>query len=296
MITLGEKLPLLLSVPHGGLFIPPDLRPFCLLSDEEIILDSDTWTRELYDFRNVVEEYVDTDLARIVVDLNRAADDLPPRNPDGVVKLFSVAGKQVWKESHGLPPALVEQLINDYHTKYHIRLEKAALNRKVVLAIDCHSMLAVAPRAMKESLPAAEVADLRPLFCISNRGGTHGEFIGDSLSAPEEMLLRFKSLIEKHFTDFVGKDINVPLVSLNDPFRGGFITHYHGTKGPIPWIQLEINRQLYLPEKLPSSLKPSEIDFIRFEKIRSLLHKVFSDLLSGGNGGSGGNRPRDVVS
>ncbi|MCD8509129.1 MAG: N-formylglutamate amidohydrolase [Bacillus sp. (in: Bacteria)] len=292
MIKQGGKLPLLLSVPHGGLLIPPNLRPFCLLSKEEILLDSDTWTRELYDFRGVVEEYVDTDLARIVVDLNRSADDLPPGNPDGVVKLLSVAGKVVWKQKCGFPPGDVEQLIRNYHSSYHLRLEKAASNGKVVLGIDCHSMLAVSPGATKGSLHTTKTADHRPLFCISNRGGTNGEFIGDTLSAPAEMLILFKSLIEQHFTDFVGRDLTVPLVTLNDPFRGGFITKYHGTKGHIPWIQLEINRQLYLPEKLPSSLKPSEIDLLRFEKIKSLLYKVFSDLLSGGSG----NRPKDVVS
>jgi N-formylglutamate deformylase len=34
-------------------------------------------------------------------------------------------------------------------------------------------------------------------------------------------------------------------VTLNEPFSGGFITRTHGNN-PIPWIQLEINRSLYL--------------------------------------------------
>ena len=34
-------------------------------------------------------------------------------------------------------------------------------------------------------------------------------------------------------------------MTLNEPFSGGFITRTHGNN-PIPWIQLEINRSLYL--------------------------------------------------
>jgi len=36
---------------------------------------------------DAVLQYLDTDITRPYVDLNRAVDDLPPENPDGVVKL-----------------------------------------------------------------------------------------------------------------------------------------------------------------------------------------------------------------
>ncbi len=34
-------------------------------------------------------------------------------------------------------------------------------------------------------------------------------------------------------------------VALNDPFKGGYITRRHGG-GRLPWIQVEMNRWLYL--------------------------------------------------
>ena len=36
-------------------------------------------------------------------------------------------------------------------------------------------------------------------------------------------------------------------IHLNDPFRGGHITRAHGG-GSLPWIQVEMNRSLYLAE------------------------------------------------
>ena len=34
-------------------------------------------------------------------------------------------------------------------------------------------------------------------------------------------------------------------VSINDPFQGGHITKTYGNN-PLPWIQIEMNRDLYL--------------------------------------------------
>lgn len=59
--SLQRKLPIV-SVPHAGFTIPKELAPKFLLTKEEVLLDCDTWERELYDFKNDVEEYVDTDI------------------------------------------------------------------------------------------------------------------------------------------------------------------------------------------------------------------------------------------
>lgn len=34
-------------------------------------------------------------------------------------------------------------------------------------------------------------------------------------------------------------------IKLNDPFHGGYITKTYGNN-PIPWIQIEMNRDMYL--------------------------------------------------
>ncbi|WP_257008180.1 N-formylglutamate amidohydrolase [Bacillus sp. FJAT-45350] len=111
----------MISVPHGGLIIPPNLISNCLLTQEELLLDCDTWSHELYDFKGLVEEYVDTPIARIVVDMNRDRNDLPPNNPDGVVKTLSVVQKSVWDREGGLAKEEISNLLEDYYSTYHLQ-------------------------------------------------------------------------------------------------------------------------------------------------------------------------------
>ena len=110
----GENLPILISVPHGGMTIPKNLQTKCLIDSSDILMDGDTWSRELYDFKDLVEEYVDIDIARLVVDMNRSPDDLPPSNPDGVVKTITVDRKQVWDDPNGLSKQDIKHLIERY--------------------------------------------------------------------------------------------------------------------------------------------------------------------------------------
>ena len=41
--------------------------------------------------------------------------------------------------------------------------------------------------------------------------------------------------------------INRNEISINEPFQGGYITRTYGNN-PIPWIQIEMNRDIYLCE------------------------------------------------
>lgn len=165
-----SKLPILISVPHGGTLVPDYFKKNCLLSEKDILLDGDTWTKDLYDFRELVEEYIYTDIARAVIDMNRKEDDLPPMNPDGVVKTIAVDGKEVWNKQ--LTSKEIERLVTKYLKPYHKRLEESASNPRVKLAIDCHTMLDIGPTKDRSKW------EKRPLICISNRGGCIWEKIG----------------------------------------------------------------------------------------------------------------------
>ena len=84
-------IPILVTVPHGGMRLPPEASE-CRLSPLEVVLDGDTWSRDLYNLRDHVAAFLDTEIPRAVIDLNRAPVDLPPVNPDGVVKTITVDG------------------------------------------------------------------------------------------------------------------------------------------------------------------------------------------------------------
>ncbi len=49
------------------------------------------------------------------------------------------------------------------------------------------------------------------------------------------------------FADCISESYSIDRqeISLNDPFHGGYITKTYGA-GSIPWIQVEMNRSLYL--------------------------------------------------
>ena len=77
-------MPLLVSVPHAGLVAPPEVEGLCQLTEQEIIDDGDEGAAEIYfPLEQEVESFVATDIARAIVDMNRAEDDF---SKDGVVK------------------------------------------------------------------------------------------------------------------------------------------------------------------------------------------------------------------
>jgi len=59
-------------------------------------------------------------------------------------------------------------------------------------------------------------------------------------------------------------------ITINNPFLGGYISQVHYGRRGISWIQIEINRTLYLNE---AHLEPSEI-MVKEEIIRALQEKI----------------------
>ena len=120
------KLPILLSIPHGGTEIPSEVKDRVILSPADLFDDGDAFTREIYDLEDRVAGVVSANIARAFIDLNRAPDDLPPGNPDGVIKSHTCYGKVIYKA--GLEPdqTLIKTLLDKYYHPYHQRIQKAA--------------------------------------------------------------------------------------------------------------------------------------------------------------------------
>ena len=255
-------LPLLISVPHGGVIIPPEVQAFCRLDMGAILRDGDTWSRQLYDLESQVLGHVHFPLARAVLDVNRAPGDQPPRNPDGVVKTMTVDGELVWSNPEGLSKAFVELLLSKYYEPYHAQLTRAAMNRQVVLALDCHTMLERAPGT------SANPGERRPLICLSNRGDARGEQQGgEPLTAPPLLMRSLQKSLQNWFADLAW-DESLEVVTINSPFKGGFVVEKHGLESGLPWVQVEINRALYLPNPFPYSPVPEGETLQRITQIR----------------------------
>ncbi len=204
------KLPLLGSVPHAGLRVPEEAEPYCILTPEEVEEDGDVGAAEIYALESELDAYLTSDIARAIVDLNRAVDD---RRPDGVVKTHTCWNVPVYGE---FPPVeVVNQLLDRYYHPYHGRLTELA-GTGVRLALDLHTMAATGPPVGPD--PGIE----RPWVCLSN---------GDGTTCPQEWIESLAKCFEKEFG---------PKVQINDPFKGGYITRSHAPE--LPWIQVELSR------------------------------------------------------
>lgn len=221
---MSGPLPVLISIPHGGTLIPAFLKSRVALRPDELFDDGDAFTGEIYDLGEAVVTCVRASVARAIVDLNRSPDDRPPANDDGVVKRATCHGVPVYRPGCELTDGETDELLRHYHVPYHARLRDVQGSGRIRLALDCHSMAAVAPAGAPD--PGAP----RPLFCLGNRHGA---------TCPEPLLQALRSALAKAFA------IGESQVSLNEPFAGGYITRSQGA-GAVPWIQVEMNRSFYL--------------------------------------------------
>jgi len=245
-------LPILISVPHGGTQTPPEVRDAACITPEALFDDSDACTREIYDLTNEVAHIERADIARAFVDLNRAPDDRPPANPDGVVKMATCYNVPIYYQGREPSARMAEALLGRHYYPYHERLREAEQDSRLRLALDCHSMAAVPPAV------APDAERPRPLFCLSNDSGR---------TCPEPLMERLAGAIADAF------EVRQSDVSFNVPFKGGYITRSHGAN-PLPWVQVEMNRSLYLAEpwfdRATLTIAPKRLNDLRTRFLEAL--------------------------
>ena len=220
-----NKLPILLSIPHGGTRKPSELEGHLSITDKDLFDDSDPFVVELYDLGNKVQRVIKTDIARAFVDLNRSLQDMPPDNPDGLIKSKTCYDKPIYTNGKEPNDSLKTMLIELYYRPYHQAIQKSIDELDLKLCLDCHSMASTAPYFSPDKNNSK-----RPLFCISNNDGQ---------TSSQEMLELLADSISESYS--IGRQE----ISLNNPFHGGHITRTYGNN-PFPWIQVEMNRDLYL--------------------------------------------------
>jgi formiminoglutamase len=207
------KLPFLLSVPHAGQRVPPEISDLCALTAKEILEDGDEGAGELYDLREYVSGFVTTDIARAIVDVNRAEDDF---RKDGVIKTHTCWDVPVYKSA--LPESTASNLIERYYRPYHMKLREAA-SKGVKLAVDCHTMAAVGPPV------GPDAGQKRPGICLSSGERT----------LPDTWLTELAGCFASAF-GFAP--------AMNVPFKGGYIIRSHSAE--MPWVQLEVSREPFM--------------------------------------------------
>lgn len=223
-----KKHPVLLSIPHGGTDTPEELQDHLSITKHDLFDDSDPYVFEIYNLGEKVQKVITAKIARAFVDLNRSLQDLPPKNPDGLVKSMTCYQKQIYITDKEPDIQMTNELIEKYYKPYHRQIQKSLSELELQVCFDCHSMAEIAPNISPDGN-----SKIRPLFCISNQDG--------KTSSNEMLEILADSISESYCID--RND-----VSLNDPFKGGHITRTYGNN-PVPWIQIEMNRSMYLDKK-----------------------------------------------
>jgi N-formylglutamate deformylase len=254
-----DTLPVLISIPHGGTQTPAELEDRLLIGEKGIFEDTDPFTQQIYDLGEKAKYVVKAAIARAFVDPSRSVSDLPPDNPDGVVKSHTCFGKIIYK--HDLQPTKSEirSLLDKYYHPFHNQLQAiihASMN-DLELCLDCHSMAETGPAI------APDTGKKRPVICLGNRFGE---------ASPNEIIHKLRSCF------MIAFDLDETEVTINKPFAGGFITRHYGNN-PLPWIQVEMNRKLYLEEPHFNS-ETLEISAAKTEELNGRFYLALKNYFS----------------
>lgn len=241
---MRERLPFLISVPHGGTLVPAEIRPLLLLDEPELAHYCDPCTRTIYNFRDRVAAYIETEISRMVIDLNRPPLPLPLKDPDGIIKTRTIDGKAVYREGAVPDLPFIHRLLMAHYFPYHQKIDELIDACPVRVAFDCHAMLPYGSEHQKDAGKA------RPLICLGNNGDRHGRARKGSIATCSEEWI---TLLAGRFRDEFGSE---GPVAINNPFSGGFIANAHYWRKGVPWIQVEVNRALYEPGLSSPSCTP----------------------------------------
>jgi N-formylglutamate deformylase len=251
------RTPLLINVPHAGVYIPPHLRER-LTPVAQTTPDTDWHVHLLYQF--AVEQGAGMMIAthsRYVVDLNRDPNDVPLYSGADNTELCpstTFDRTRIYQEGQAMTVAEIASRRNEFWAAYHYELQRelerirAAYGRVVLL--DAHSIRSEAPRFFAGKLP-----DL-------NLGTADGRSCRPALESAALQTLRSAP----GFTSV-----------LNGRFKGGYITRHYGQPASgIDALQLEIAQSCYMDETPPYAW---EIE--RARPLVSLLGDFVAVLLRG---------------
>ncbi len=152
--------PLVVSMPHTGTELPPDIRAD-LISPWLARKDTDWWIERLYDFAPPLgATMLRTTISRTVIDVNRdpsGASLYPGQATTGLCPTGTFDGEPLYRPAAAPDAAEIERRRRAYFDPYHAALseEIARLRRAhpLVVLYDCHSIRSIVPRLFEGELP-----------------------------------------------------------------------------------------------------------------------------------------------
>lgn len=250
--------PLLVSIPHAGTHIPPDLE--ARMTPEALQrADVDWHLPRLYDFARALGATVlAATHARHVVDLNRPPEDeslYPGQDVTGLLPVDTFRKEPLYRPGERPDGAETlhrrERYWRPYHDTLRAELERLRARHGRVVLWDAHSICSVLPRFFEGKLP-----DL-------NLGTADGRACAAAVQAAAEAAMAAQA----SFTH----------VS-NGRFKGGWITRRYGAPGEgVHALQLEICQCTYMDETAPFAYREERASVLQ-PLLQRMLHAVVQAL------------------
>ncbi len=226
------RVPLLVSMPHPGTYIPESLASD-LTEEARGLPDTDWHVPRLYDFLDEMGASVLVAThSRYVIDLNRDPDGTPLYPGASNTELCPTAlfsDRPIYLPGKAPSPADIDvrrgSVWAPYHHQLHQELQRLRARFGVAILLDAHSIRSEVPRFFEGRLP-----DL-------NLGTSDGAAAHPELAA--RLLARCRQ--DDRYTSV-----------LNGRFKGGYITRHYGRPGDgIHAVQLELSERIYMQEDVP---------------------------------------------
>ncbi len=227
--TTHGTLPLVISMPHSGTYLPPELAARIDPAVHDLP-DTDWFVPRLYAFHAALGASVlRATHSRYVVDLNRPPDGAPlypGKRETGVCPIETFDGDALYARGGEPTRAEIEQRLRRYWQPYHDKLREL-LDAQVArhgrcLLWDAHSIHSTVPALFEGRLPDLNVGTADGRSCEP----ATARRIADVLRTQP----RFSFVVDGRF-------------------KGGFITrHYGDTAARVEAVQLEIAQSAYLSE------------------------------------------------
>jgi len=261
------RSPLLISVPHAGTFIPPELRGAFEPRALEVE-DTDWFLDRLYGFATEMGAGLIVPVhSRYVVDLNRPSDNQPMyagANNTELCPTRFFTGEPLYREGMAPTPAEVQQRVATYWQPYHdaLRAELARLKAAHGHAVlfDGHSIKSQLPWLFEGTLP-----DL-------NLGTAEGTACAPSLRDALAGLLRAQA---ESPPQVHGHKREPYSTAVDGRFKGGHITrHYGQPQDGVHAVQLEKCWSTYMRE-----VPPLDWHAARAAQLQVLLRQMVQTML-----------------
>ena len=247
--------PLLVSMPHVGTYLPPDLAAR-MTREARILPDTDWHLERLYDFLGGLGASVlAATHSRYVVDLNRPPDNAnlyPGKDTTGLVPVDTFARAAVYHDGAVPDDAEVALRVERYWRPYHAQLGRELDRLRVAhgyaLLWDAHSIASRVPRFFSGRLPD---------FNLGTAGGRScAPGIIEGVAAIAQRAAGYTAV-------------------LNGRFTGGYITRRYGQPNArVHAIQLELAEITYMDEAPPFAFDPA-----RAARLRPLLRAMLERML-----------------